>query len=172
MTVNPGPAPNQTALDREAAACLERTRSAVVNVLVAAGTGIAISGLLLRWRDRWAVDLAPASTSRAFTAGLVALMALSYATRRAVAGRGALRDPLRRAGRFYLGHVLSAALAALAVPLGLAHGWLVRPRIDAVAPYWFAALALGSLAFPRAAALEGFDEPMPGAGPARSEPPS
>ena len=51
--------------------------------------------------------------------------------------------------------------AALAVPLGLAYGWFVRPRLDAVGPFWVAALALGFLALPRAHELDGFDDPMP-----------
>ena len=36
-----------------------------------------------------------------------------------------------------------------------------RPQLDAVAPYWIAALALGFLALPRAHELEGFDDPIP-----------
>jgi hypothetical protein len=40
------------------------------------------------------------------------------------------------------------------------YGWIVRPRLDAVAPFWVAALALGFLALPRAAELDGFDAPM------------
>jgi hypothetical protein len=165
-TVNapePAPAPAE-------AACLERTRSAVLNVLVAVGCGIAVSGLLVRWRDRWALERSSEATGRALLLGLAALVVLSYATRRALAGRAALRDPVHRASRFYLGHVLSATVAALAVPLGLAYGWLVRPRLDAVGPFWVAALALGSLAFPRAAELEGFDEPMPRDGPSEPGP--
>jgi hypothetical protein len=35
----------------------------------------------------------------------------------------------------------------------------VRPRLDGVAPFWVAALALGVLALPRSVALEGLDEP-------------
>jgi hypothetical protein len=154
--------PTPTALEPAAADCLERTRTAVLNVLVAAGTAIAISGWVLRWRDRWMVERAPAAVGQALLSGLAAVAVLSYATRRALAGRGALRDPEARTARFWRGHVLSAGVAALAVPLGLAYGWFVRPRLDAVGPFWLAALALGALAFPRAAELEGFDRPMPG----------
>lgn len=142
-----------------AAVCLERTRGAVVNVLMATGTGIAVSGWLLRWHDRLAVFRAPDSVGRGLMAALVALALASYTVRRVRGGRESLRDPASRESRFYRGHVQAAALAALAVPLGLAYGWLVRPRLDAVAPFWVAALALGLLALPRASELEGFDDP-------------
>jgi hypothetical protein len=56
--------------------------------------------------------------------------------------------------------VAAAAVGALAVPLGLVYGWTVRPRLDAVAPFWVAALALGFLALPRVHELEGFDAPL------------
>lgn len=142
-----------------AAGCLERTRAAVANVLLAVGMGIAVSGLLLRWHDRRALFRAHESVGQGLMAALLGLAVASYAVRRAAGGRGLSRDPARRASRFYRGHVLAASLAALAVPLGLAYGWLVRPRLDAVAPFWVAALALGFLALPRAYELEGFDDP-------------
>jgi hypothetical protein len=44
--------------------------------------------------------------------------------------------------------------------LGLAYGWFVRPQLDAVGPFWAAALGLGFLALPRAASLNDFDEPI------------
>ena len=43
------------------------------------------------------------------------------------------------------------------MPLGLAYGWLVRPRLDAVGPFWVAALTLGFLALPRARQFEDLD---------------
>lgn len=154
-----------------AAECLERTRSAVLNVLIAAGTGIAISGWLLRWRDRWALSRVPVGVGRGLLAGLFVLAVGSYAVRRAVSGVGNARgDAAGRAARVYRGHVASAALAALAVPLGLAYGWLVRPRLDAVAPFWVAALALGFLALPRAHVLEGIDPGDTSAGAGETDP--
>jgi hypothetical protein len=63
--------------------------------------------------------------------------------------------------------VLAASLAALAVPLGLLSGWIDRPRLDVVGPFWVVALALGFLALPRAHELEDFAEPLPS--PARRE---
>ncbi len=149
MTASPRPV--------SAAVCLERTRSAVLNVLIVAGTGIAISGWVLRWRDRWALSRVPEGVGRVMLAGLFVLAVASYVVRRSVSGRGMLRDPARRLSRFYRGHVASAGLAALAVPLGLAYGWLVRPRLDAVGPFWVAALAFGFLALPRAYLLEGIE---------------
>jgi hypothetical protein len=154
-------------LDPPSAACLERTRSAVLNVLVVVGLGIAASGVLLRWRDRWAAARGPEWLRRALLGALLAVVVVSYVTRRVLAGRELLRDPAARLARFHRGHLLAAVVAALAVPLGLAYGWFIRPRIDAVAPFWIAALALGFLALPRGAELEGLDEP---AGRSESEP--
>ncbi len=120
---------------------LERTRSAVVNVLMAAGIGIAVSGWLIRWRDQWALSRVPVGVGRALIGALMALAVASYVVRRWASGA----DP----SRFYRGHVSAAILAAMAVPLGLAYGWYVRPRLDAVGPFWVVALTLGFLAFPR-----------------------
>jgi hypothetical protein len=156
---------NEPAVDRNApldppsVACLERTRSAVLNVLVVVGLGIAASGLLLRWRDRWALVRGPEWLRQALLGALLAVVVVSYATRRRLTGREVLRDPAARCARFHRGHLLAAVAAALAIPLGLAYGWFIRPRIDAVAPFWIAALALGLLALPRSVELEGFDEP-------------
>ena len=159
----PDPEP-RLALDPASAACLERTRSAVLNVLVVVGIGIAASGLLLRWRDGWAVQRGPESHRRTLLGCLVFLVVLSYAMRRWLAGRAALRDPKTRLTRFYIGHLKAALVAAAVLPLGLIDGWFIDPRLGAVAPYWIAALALGFLALPRASELEDFDEPVTEAG--------
>ena len=142
-------------------AWLEKTRAAVLNLLVAAGFAIAISGFLLRWRERWSVARAPSEVRIGLTAVLVALAVASHLARRTISGREALRAPETRGRRLFRGHVGSAALAVLAVPLGLAYGWFVSPRLDAVAPFWIEALALGWLARPRSDALEGLDNPAP-----------
>jgi hypothetical protein len=55
-----------------ALACLERTRRAVLNILMAVGGGIAISGLLLRRRDRSALTRASNGFRRAMLGGLFA----------------------------------------------------------------------------------------------------
>jgi hypothetical protein len=150
-----------SSLEAAALACLERTRSAVLNILVLDGVGIAVSGLLLRWRDRGALFRAPDGARQAMLGGLLALVVASFLCRRILARRSALRDPARRARRFFRGHVVSAALGALAVPLGFVYGWTVRPRLDAVAPFWVAALALGFLSLPRAVELVDLDDPLP-----------
>lgn len=146
-------------LDPVSLAALERTRSAVLNVLVVAGMAIAVGGLLLRWRDQWGVDRIYDPVGVWLTRALVGLMVASVLIRRFVCGRDSLRDPARRLARFYRGHVVSALLGASAVLLGVAEGWFVRPRLEAVAPFWVAGLALGALSFPRASVLQGFDAP-------------
>jgi hypothetical protein len=140
-----------TAGTPRASEVLEQTRSAVLNVLIIAGAGIAASGLLLRWRDSWALSRAPESAKNGLIVALALVAVFSHLTRRSARGDEQ---------RFYRGHVLAAALAALAVPLGLAFGWFVRPRLDAVAPFWIVALALGWLALPRAYEVDEF-EPVP-----------
>jgi hypothetical protein len=143
-----------------AASCLERTRAAVMNILVAVACGIGVSGLVLRWRDRTALLRASDGTRQALLGTLFVLVVASFLWKRIDAGRSALRDPSHRAARFFRAHVIAAALGALAIPLGLVYGWIVRPRLDGVAPFWVAALALGFLALPRAHELDGFDAPM------------
>jgi hypothetical protein len=160
-------------LEPAAQECLQRTRSAVLNVLVAVGIGIAASGFFLAGRERGALD--PTSDLarllvRADRLDLLALIVVGYVARRIGTRRSALSDPAQRASRFSRAHVVAAMLGALAVPLGLLHGWAIRPQLEAVAPYWVAALALGSLSLPRAAELEGFDDPMPMSTPHPSEP--
>ena len=75
-----------------------------------------------------------------------------------------MRDPRLRGQRFYLGHILPAAVGALAAPLGLVHGWLISPRLETILPFWVVAVLLGMLAYPRGRELEGFDRPMAPAG--------
>jgi hypothetical protein len=155
--------------------CLERTRSAVVNVLVAVAAGIAVTGVLLRWRDRGALFRAQDGPRQGMLGFLLVLVVASYGSRRILARRSVLRDPAHRCARLLRAHVLAAIVGALAIPLGFVYGWTVRPRLDAVAPFWVAALALGVLALPRSAALEGLDEPGevpdPGAEPKRGDKP-
>jgi hypothetical protein len=153
-----------TGTDREPAAiaCLGRTRSAVLNVLVLVGAGIAASGWVLGRHDPdavlpWGLE----RTQRAFMAGLLVLGGFAYVLLRVGSGREALREPARRASKFFKARVGAAALAGLAVPLGFAYGWLIDPRLQALAPFWVAALGLGFLALPRGTELDDFDEPMP-----------
>jgi hypothetical protein len=144
-----------------ATACLARTRSAVLNVLVVVGAMIAASGWVLGHHDPdAALPWGFRETRQALLIALAVLVALSYLILRVVAGRDRLRDPSQRASRFFRGRVASASVAALAVPLGFAHGWLLDPSIKALAPFWVAALGLGFLALPRGHELDDFDEPM------------
>ena len=149
-------------LESASFACLDRTRSAVLNVLVVVGGGIAASGWALGRHEPDAVlPWGTVATNRASMASLVVVVALSYAILRVGSGRESLRDPRRRASRFFRERVLAAVVGALAVPLGFAHGWLVDSRLNALAPFWVAALGLGFLALPRGPELDDFDEPIP-----------
>lgn len=142
-------------------ALLERTRSAVMNVLVVVGLGIGLSGFLLGRRERGAWLLPPPESERVAYGSLLILGFASLFTRRVLGSRAGLREPTTRAARFYRGHVLGAAIAAVAIPLGFAYGWFVRPRLDGVWPFWVVALALTTLALPREVELDGFDRPLP-----------
>lgn len=150
-----------TALEPAAERCLDRTRSAVLNVLMVIGAGIGISGLILRWRDRGAIWRASEMLGRALLAGLFLLVLTSVMMRRVGASRARLHDPQHRGSRFYRAHLASAVIGSLAILLGLCYGWWIRPRLDAVSPFWVAALALGFLAIPRADELRDFEEPIP-----------
>ncbi len=149
------------AREPSAVACLARTRSAVLNVLVATGAGIAVSGWILgRHEPTGAPPWGPERAGRAILAALLVLVVVAYGALRNGSGRAALRDPGRRASRFFRARVAAATVAGLAVPLGFARGWLVDPRLEALAPFWVAALGLGFLALPRGPELDDFDEPM------------
>lgn len=148
--------------DPSATDCVERTRSAVLNVLVVVGAGIAASGWVLGHHDPdAALPWGFFETRRASLIALGVLAALSYLILRVGTGREKLRDPGSRASRFFRGRVASASVAALAIPLGFAYGWLVDPHLEALAPFWVTALGLGFLALPRGHELDDFDEPIP-----------
>ncbi|MDR3638204.1 MAG: hypothetical protein P4L84_30650 [Isosphaeraceae bacterium] len=150
-----------TPLEPAAVACLERTRSAVLNVLVGVGLAIALSGFLLRQRDRWPAVRVAEPVRRGMLGALLAIVVTSYGVRRVLGSRTALREPASRCARFHRAHMLSALVATVAIPLGLAYGWVSRPVLNEVAPFWVAALALGFLALPRASELDDFDAPIP-----------
>lgn len=144
-----------------AEALLDGTRSLVLNILVGVGAVIALSGLGLRTLDRGATDWPRDAVELTAHGMLVGLVVASFAARRAVGSRSALRPPSTRASRFRRAHALGAALGALAAPLGTAYAFAVRPTLEAVAPFWVAALALGFLSLPRRRELDGFDAPLP-----------
>src|SRR4051794_10619551 len=94
--------------DREpaATACLERTRSAVLNVLVVVGAGIAASGWILGRHDPdAALPWGPERTGRAFMAALLVLGGFAYLLLRVGSGREALREPAQRASKFFKAQV-------------------------------------------------------------------
>jgi hypothetical protein len=145
---------------------LERTRSAVMNIMVAMGGGIALSGIVLG-RQKWGPSLfSPELAQKWAYRALLALFVASHVARRLGTSRAALRDPEGRPGRFFWGHVLAAAFAALAVPLGFFSAWAtgplaLRPLIWDILPFWLVGLALAVLAFPRDYELAGLDKPLP-----------
>jgi hypothetical protein len=155
------PAP---ARELEPRACFERTRSAVLNVLVAVGVMIAVSGAVLR---TWPLELPPVGSQAAYrqlTILLVVLGAASYAARHILDRQTARAQPSRRIALFFWAHVLPAVLAALGVPLGLYCGWFVDPRLGAVSPFWVMPLALGFLALPREREIEALGTSPSGVG--------
>lgn len=154
---------------------LHRTRLAVLNVLMLVGGMIAVSGFLLRSRAEPAAAAAPVpgveGLRKGLLGGLFALGLASYLARRAWWRRPAGLTPERRTRLLRWSHVGSAAIAAGGVPLGLAYGWWVDARLQAVAPFWVVPLALGLLAIPRRDELEdGF--PAAGDGQEQKGPPA
>jgi hypothetical protein len=154
------PESGSTGLDPASEQCLSRTRAVVLNVLVAVGLTIAISGWLLRGRQPLAAGQTSQDVHQVLTIALVGLGVLSFLLRRILGRRAALRDPARRETRFFLAHVSAALTAALIAPLGLLHGLLSDPRVEAIIPFWVVPLALSALALPRASELDGFDRPI------------
>jgi hypothetical protein len=144
--------------------CLERTRSGVLNVLVGVGLTIALGGGLLRGRAGAGRPAPPRGLHGAMMLALLALAVASYLLRRVLGRRAASLDPGRREPAFYWAHVLPAAIAALAAPLGIVHGWWVDPRLEAVIAFWVVPLALGFLFVPRPHELDEFDRPSPDPG--------
>ena len=149
-------------LEPAAESCLDRTRSAVLNVLVFVGAGIAVSGWALGRRDRGALLWDPDLARRVSIVVLLTLLVASRVAQRVGSGRAALRDPMQRARRFRRSHVLAALIGAVAVPLGFGYGWAIKPRLEDICPFWVVALATGFLALPRSHELTGFDDPIPG----------
>lgn len=151
----------RASLEPGAAACLDRTRSVVLNVLVVVGAGIAVSGWVLGRRDRGALVLDPIMTRRASIVLVVLILAASRLVLRRGSSRAALADPATRGRRFFRSHLASAVVGAVAVPLGFAYGWAIKPKLEDISPFWVVALATGFLALPRSHELADFDEPMP-----------
>ena len=166
--MRPTPEPGSSSIDsgQGSSARLDRTRSHVLNVLVVVGLAIAVSGWLLRqralaWQPR------PAKTlSDTLYGVLIALAATSYVSRRVLASRAARAAPERLEHLFYWAHLGPALIASLAVPLGFAYGWLVRPQLDAIIPFWAVPFVLGFLALPRRSELNDRGDSSPPRNPA------
>jgi hypothetical protein len=157
LTNEPGAAPH----DPEWEACLSRTRSWVLNVLVGVGLLIAVSGWVLRRHREHAIVGPSRGWHDGLLSGLIAVGACSYVLRRPRFRRpeGEIRS--RRMARFFRSHVGSAAIAAIGVPLGLLYGWFVDPRLEGVIVFWIVPLALGLLALPRRGELDEVVPPSP-----------
>jgi hypothetical protein len=156
--------PLATGPDLQPRACLDRTRSAVLNVLMAVALMIAVSAGMLR---AWPLEKLPAASRVAYqrlAALLFVLGVASYASRRVLLRYTAQTESSRRETLFFWSHVVPAIIAALATPLGLYCGWFVDPRLGAVSPFWVVPLALGFLAFPREHELEVFHPSASSAG--------
>ncbi len=162
MSLRRKPRPQKAEPSHQGQACLERTRTAVLNVLIAVGVCIALSGGLLRFRTDALGPSAARNLHQKLMAGLIVISVISYATRRILSQRTVQGQAASRESRFYWSHVLPAIIAALAAPLGLAYGWWVDGSFQSVVPFWIAALALGSLALPRDRELECFDRSASG----------
>jgi hypothetical protein len=142
---------------------LRGTRRAVLNVLVGVAVMIAVSGWLLRRRAEGPVVVPARGTHDGLLIALFAVGITSYLWRRRGLRRSSHLPVGRRLRDFYWSHVGAAAIAAVGVPLGLAYGWWVDPRLEAVIPFWVVPLALGLLSIPRRAELDELD-------PSRSNP--
>jgi len=157
MSLRRKPHSEEAEPSRPGQACLERTRTAVLNVLIAVGVCIALSGGLLRFRAEDREASASRNLHQELMASLIVISVISYATRRILSQRTLHGKPAPRESLFYW-----SIIAALAAPLGLVYGWWVDRSVQSVAPFWIAALALGSLALPRARELECFDRSASG----------
>jgi hypothetical protein len=154
------PAPDP--VDPEWEACLSRTRAAVLNVLVVDGFLIAVSGWLLRQHAQQGFVAASRAWHDGLLFGLIAVAVCSYVIRRSGLRGLYAEGAAARQARFFWSHVGSAAIAAVGVPLGVAYGWLVDPRLQGVIVFWVVPMALGFLALPRRGELDDFGPSPPG----------
>jgi len=161
MTASPDPDESPDVLAPAELACLERTRSAVLNVLVADGLSILASALVLRNFGPVSIGIEPERMHKGLFGSLFVVFAVGVMILRTLGSRDRLAEPGARASRFFRAHLIAAAVGWLAMPLGLIFGLTVEPSLRGVAPFWLAAMILGKLAYPRAIELGDFDEPLP-----------
>jgi hypothetical protein len=128
-----------------------------LNVLIAVGLIIAVSGGLLRFRTADARLLVPGYLQKALMVGLLVIGVTSYSTRRMLYERMRRAQAAPSESVFYWSHLIPAIIASLAGPLGFVYGWWIDSSVQSVIPFWVVAFALGSLALPRTGELEYFD---------------
>ncbi len=133
----------------ESAGELARTRSAVLNVMVGIAAMIGVSGWLIRLRAQEPAFRPIPGLHDALLLGLFGTSVASYLIRRRWTRWATSLSPVGRPPDFLRSHVAAAAVGALGVPLGLAHGWFVDPSFEGVAPFWVVPMAMGLLAIPR-----------------------
>jgi hypothetical protein len=140
-------------------ACLVRTRTAVLNVLVGVAFLIAVSGWLIRRRAELAIVRPEQGLRDRLLVFLLVIAICSYLVRRTWVRRPAAHlDAQRREALFFWSHFGSALVAGLGVALGIAYGWWVDPRLEGMIPFWVVPMALGFLALPRRIEI---DDPSP-----------
>jgi hypothetical protein len=128
---------------------LLRTRKAVLDILVGVGFLIAVSGWLIRMRAQGGAPRPPRGLHDGLMLALVGVAVASYLVRRSWVRRPSYPGDELSSARFYRLHVRAALVAGIGVPLGLAYGWFVDPRLEGVAPFWVLPIAFGLLAVPR-----------------------
>ena len=132
----------------------------MLNVLVGVGVVVALSGALLRRRANDVVLPAPGPSEPGHVSLPVRDLRGQHDRRRVARPAGsAARSPPARAA-LLLGTRHSRGDRRPGGALGLLYGWLVSPRLEAILPFWLAALVLGILAYPRGRELEDLDAPM------------
>jgi drug/metabolite transporter (DMT)-like permease len=148
--------PDRSRADPEWTACLERTRRAVLNLLIAVGLIIAVGGWLLRGRADVPRRPPPSIGLPLLMLALVLLAVASYLCRRLARSHAAKIEPGRRPALFFWSHVDSAAVAVFVAALGIFGGWFIDPRFEAIVPFWVVALVLGFQAIPRTYELDDY----------------
>lgn len=128
--------------------------------MLAAAVGIAVSGVILRFRDDPAFAFSRGRTRQLAQLLLFVLAMTSVWLRVRIPIRGE-ESSSSKANRFVAIRTASAISAALAVPLGLAYSWAVEPDLAAVAPFWAVAIGFSLFAIPRSHQVEslGLDGP-------------
>ena len=140
--------------------CLHWARERVVNVLVAASLGIAISGVILRNTATGALPIRADRAGQLAQLLLFGLVIASIRLRGRLPNRGE-ESSSSKAKRFVSFRTASAVAAGLAVPLGLVYCWAIDPDLWTIAPFWAVAIGFGLLAIPRSTQVEslGLDGP-------------